>query len=155
MKHLYLGMFLAMSDVGLCSITMSMFIAKDVELGSVVAPASGTFLIINESIPLVDEAHRKRFHCKAAQLVYISKRIGMVILTAAAFLTTRVSAATKEDDGKLLRELKYLRGTQEIGLVLNGRQRITLEVFADALHAVHDGANGHGGAIARIGDESS
>ena len=39
--------------------------------------------------------------------------------------------------------LKYLRGTQEIGLVLDGRQGITLEVFADASHAVHDDAKGH------------
>ena len=78
----------------------------------------------------------------------------MDILTAVAFLTTRVTKATEEDDGKLLRVLKYLRGTQEIGLVLDGRQGITLEVFADASHAVHDDAKGHSGAIVRVDNAS-
>ena len=57
-------------------------------------------------------------------------------------------------DCKLLRVLKYLRGTPEIGLVFNVRQGITLEVFADASHAVHDDAKGHSGAIARLGNAS-
>ena len=73
---------------------------------------------------------------KVAQLLYLGKRIMMEILTAVAFLTARVTKTTKQDDGKFLRVLMYLRGTPEIGLVLNGRQLITLEVFADASHAV-------------------
>ena len=47
-------------------------------------------------------------------------------LTAVESLTTRVTKATEEDDGKPIRVLKYLRGTPDIGLVLDGRQRIAL-----------------------------
>ena len=58
---------------------------------------------------------------------------------------------TEDDDGKLLRVRKYLRGTPEISAVKDGREKIALEVFADASHVVHDVARGHSGAIARIG----
>ena len=39
--------------------------------------------------------------------------------------------------------LKYLRGTPDIGLVLDGRNEIALEVSADASHVVHDDVKGH------------
>ena len=48
----------------------------------------------------------------------------MDILTAIAFLATRVTKATVEDDSKLLRELKHFCGTQEISFVLDGSQGI-------------------------------
>ena len=91
-KHSYLGMSLDMSVVGVCSITMPMFITdvlKDVELGSVVTPASSTLFMIYKNSPLLEENHRKRFHSKVAQLLYLGKIIRMDILTAVAFLTTR------------------------------------------------------------------
>ena len=50
--------------------------------------------------------------------------------------------------------LKYLSGAPEIGLVMDGRQEIRLEEFADASSAVHDDAKGHSGAVARIFDAS-
>ena len=107
---------LDMSEVGVCSITMPTFIAellKDVELGSVVTPASGTLFMMNEISPLLDEIRRKRFHSKVAQLLYLGKRIRMDILTAVAFLKTRVTKATEEDGGKVLR--KYARDRSSIG----------------------------------------
>ena len=69
MKKSYLGMSLDMSEVEVCSITMSMFIAevlKDVDLGSVSTPASVTLFMVNESSPPLDEVRRKRFHSKVA-----------------------------------------------------------------------------------------
>ena len=78
----------------------------------------------------------------------------MDILTAVAFLTTRVTKATEEGYGKLLMVLNYRCGRQEIGLVLDSWQGITLEVFTYASHAVHDDAKDHSGAIARIGNAS-
>ena len=74
----------------------------------------------------------------------------MSILTAVAFLTTRVTKTAEDDDGKLLEVLKYLRGTPDIGLVLKSRELIALGAFVDVLHAVPNGAKVRGGAIARI-----
>ena len=50
---------------------------------------------------------------------------------ADTFLTTRAIKAAKEDDGKLLWATKHLRGNPDISLVLNGRDGLVLEVFAD------------------------
>ena len=80
-KHSYLVMSLDMSDVGQCSITMSIITAevlKDVELGSVVTPVSGTLFMTNESSPLLDETRRKRLHSKVAHLLYLGKRIRII-----------------------------------------------------------------------------
>ena len=71
----------------------------------------------------------------------------MDILTAVAFLTASVTKATEEDDGKHLRVLNYLRGAPDVGLVLDGREGIALEVFPDASRALHDDAKGHSEAI--------
>ena len=57
--------------------------------------------MINKSSSLLDEDRRKRFHSMVAQLLYLGKRIRMDTLTAVAFLITRVTKTTEEDDGKL------------------------------------------------------
>ena len=74
------------------------------QLGSVGTPASGTLFVINESSPLPAEACSKRFHNKMARLFYLCERNMIDILTEVAFLTTRVTEATKEDDDRLLHE---------------------------------------------------
>ena len=102
-------------------------------------PASGTLFIfmINASSPLLDETRRKRFHSKVSRLLSLGRRFRMNILTAVAFLK-------EEGDGRLLRVLKYYRGTQEIGLVLDGRHGV-------ALYTLY---KGHSGAVASVGNPS-
>ena len=48
-------------------------------------------------------------------------------------------------------KLKYLRGTRDLGLVLDGREGLGVLVWADASHAVHPDAKGHNGTIVRVG----
>ena len=76
----------------------------------------------------------------------------MDILSAVAFLTTRLAKATEEGHGKLLGMLNYLLGISDIGLVLDCREGIALEVFTDASHAVHDDAKGRSGTTSRKGN---
>ena len=64
------------------------------------------YFVINESSPLLEKTRRKRFHGKVVQLLYLSKWIRMDILTAVAFLSTRVTKVTEANDDKLLRVLK-------------------------------------------------
>jgi len=152
--HSYLGMSIDMSKDGICVLTMPMFVAeviKDVPVGSAVSPAGGTLYIQNENSELLAESDRKIFHSMVAKLLYLGKRVRGDILTAVAYLTTRVTKATKEDQSKLLRVLKYLRDTKEMGHVLDGRDGIELQVFADASHAVHTDAKGQSGAVERLG----
>ena len=99
-----------MSKYRICFTHMPMFIAyvlKDVELESVVTPVSGVLFMIGKDNSLLEATHRKRFHSKVVQLLYLGKRIRMNILIAVTLLTTRVTKAIEEDDGRLLMMLKY------------------------------------------------
>ena len=77
-------------------------------------PVFGTLFATNESSSLLDEARRKRFRSKVVQLLYLDKGIRVDILIAVAFLTTKVTKNTEKDGDKLLRVLKYIRGTPSI-----------------------------------------
>ena len=68
-KRSYQEISLDMPEAGMCAIAMPMFITvvlREDKFGDVVTPASDTFIVINESSPVLDEAHRKRFHSKVA-----------------------------------------------------------------------------------------
>jgi hypothetical protein len=54
-----------------------------------------------------------RFHSLVAKLLYLGKR-SRDILTTVAFLSTRVLKATEEDWKKLVKLVRYLRGTERL-----------------------------------------
>jgi hypothetical protein len=53
-----------------------------------------------------------------AKLLYLGKRSRPDILTTVAFLSTRVLKATEEDWKKLVKLVRYLRGTERLGIRL-------------------------------------
>lgn len=57
-------------------------------------------------------------HHVVAQLIFMSKRSRRDIHTEASILTTRVKRPDVNDQGKLKRMLKYLKGTKYIKLKL-------------------------------------
>ena len=56
---------------------------------------------------LLGEPRRKRFHNKLAQLLYLGRRIRIGIMTAVAFLTTRITKAAEDGEGKLQRAFEF------------------------------------------------
>ena len=58
------------------------------------------------------------FHTNVAKLLFLAKQVRPDILTAVSFLCTRVSQPDKDDERKLNRVIKYLRGTKGIPLTL-------------------------------------
>ena len=137
------------------SITMHHFIDNvlaDMNVFGVAAsPATEELFSVDEAIQLLPEVRRKCFHSKVAQLLYLCKRVRPDMLTATVFLTTRVTKATEEDMSKLERLPKYLRGTKDLGLVLDGREGLGMLAWVDASYAAHPDAKGHNGTIMRIG----
>ena len=89
----------------------------------------------------------KWFHSKMAQILFLSKKIKV---NAVAFLKTRVTKTTEDDDKMLPRMLKYLCGAQKTSLVLDCTQGTALRVFAGAPHTIHDNANIHSGGDVKI-----
>lgn len=91
---------------------------------------------ISASNSLLAKAEKKQFHTIVAKLLYLAKRARPDILTAVAFLTSRVLNPTSEDDRKLKRVLRFLAGTRSDVLTL--RKDFDYPVaYCDASYGVH------------------
>ena len=66
----------------------------------------------------VSEEVRVWFHRIVAMILYLSKRSRPELLTAISYLATRVTKCDSDDVDKLIRPIRYIRGTREMGLVL-------------------------------------
>jgi hypothetical protein len=73
------------------------------------------------------------------------------MLTAVSFLTKRVINPTEEDLRKLFRAIRYLRGSRELGIVLEPGNHISLYAFIDASYGVHTDMRGHSGCVVGVG----
>eukprot|EP01037_Dinobryon_pediforme_P019075 gene19075-19430_t len=77
----------------------------------------------------------------------MAKRARPDILTAVAFLTTRVQLATEQDWNKLERIIQYLNGTKDLALYLNANDGIIVNSFIDASFACHPDGKSHTGEM--------
>ena len=78
---------------------------------SAVTPAALHLFDTNDDCANLDKARSDNFYHVVAKLLYLSKQARPDIETAVAFLCTHVTKADKDDWKKLMRVLKYLRGT--------------------------------------------
>ena len=108
--HSYLGMTFNFEDPVAAKITMEGYVddylkAYDVT-GTAVTPAINDLFKVSGS-PELSADEREKFHSQVAKLLYLAKRTRPNILTAIAFLSSRVSCATEADKRKLERVNKY------------------------------------------------
>jgi hypothetical protein len=96
----------------------------------------------------------KIFHSRVAKLAYLARRVRPDILTAIAFLSTRVQSATDEDWSKLDRVLKYLNGCPHLGIVLCAPDGLQVSAEIDASYAVHDDFKSQSGVVISFGRHS-
>jgi hypothetical protein len=155
----YLGMKFDYTMPGVCKITMDSMIEEILQehgvQGVASTPANPELYQVEESSPEnpdLNKEEREKFHGTVQKLLYLSKRVRPDLLTAVAFLTTRVSAPTAKDSGKLSRLLKYLNGSSKMGIRLgSGKNPITITSYVDASHAVHPDMKGHTGIVTTLG----
>jgi len=86
-----------------------------------------------------------------AKLLYVSQRARPDIALLIAFLCTRVTRCTTEDEGKILRVLHFLNGTLDDELILSADQLGTLTTWVNASYAVHQDMKSHTGACQSLG----
>ena len=157
----HLGMHYVYDGQGQVDITMIPFtqqlVNKFPEIGDDIAPTPHTanlFKIDKESILLSDD-ERERFHSAVQSCLYLSIRTRPDIACAVNHLTGRVSkgVANCNDRVKLIRVLKYLNGTLELGIRLGGNKNgeVELTSFADASYGVHPDARSQTGIFISIG----
>jgi hypothetical protein len=114
--------------------------------------AANLFDVRDDSLsPPLDEDRRASFHTLSCQLLYLSKRCRPDILTAVSFLIKRVSCPGEDDWKKLSRTIQYLRGTQNLGIVLECDKCIQVLAYADASYGVHKDFKSHTGCVIGLG----
>ena len=83
--------------------------------------------------------------------MYTAKGTRPDILTAVAFLTTRVTDPTEQDWNKELRIAKYLFGTRDLALRLTADDGVNINSCFDASFARHPDGKSHTGQMITLG----
>jgi hypothetical protein len=111
--------------------------------GFAMTPAALHFLQVSEDSPTLKKGDKEKFYSMVQKLLYMSKRARPDILTAVIFLTTRVTSPNEEDERKLFRVLKYLRGSRDLALTITGSKDMIVSSYIDASYAIHPDGKGH------------
>jgi hypothetical protein len=119
---------------------------------SVSTPANRTLFDVDEASELLlGEDQKKVFHSVSAKLLYVSIRARVDLLLAIAFLCTRVSKCTAQDQSKLKRVLEYIKGTMDIEYTVGADDLDRLRTWVDASYAVHPDMRSHTGGAMSFG----
>ena len=158
--HEYLGMTLDYSVRGEVKVTMIPYIKDIVEKFTkhhddsekvAVTPASEHLFTVDEKATRLSVDMSIVFHNFVAKCLFATKRARPDISTAIAFLTTRVKSPDEDDWKKLVRLIRYLRGTPEMPLILKADDVAVIKWWVDGAHGVHPNMRGHTGGCVSLG----
>jgi hypothetical protein len=158
--HEYLGMTLDYSCPGKVTIRMDDYVkdilaeAPDDMAGTAATPAAEHLFTVDQDPEYLDDKTSDFFHHMTAKLLFLAKRARPDIQTAIAFLTTRVKRPDKDDYKKLSRVIKYLRGSPDLALTLEGDAAHVVKWWVDASFAVHTDMKSHTGGTMSLGKGS-
>ena len=122
---------------------------NDIE-GTAETPATKDLFVVRDGAEKLSNELREHFHTLTAKLLYLSKRVRPDILTAIAFLARRVQSPDIDDQKKLFRVVKYIRGSHELGLRLKA-DSISILAYVDASYGVHNDMRSHTGVVIGLG----
>jgi hypothetical protein len=157
--HEYLGMTLDYRVKGQVTIGMipyieevvSLFAKYDDSTSVASTPAAEHIFKINEDSPKLSPEKGTIFHHFVAKCLFATKRSRPDIAVAVAFLTTRVKSPDQDDWKKLVRMIRYLRGTPKLTLTLSAASAIVPKWWVDGSHGVHPKMRGHTGGCLTLG----
>jgi Reverse transcriptase (RNA-dependent DNA polymerase) len=153
----YLGMVLDFTLAGEAKVTMAGYTDEVLKcsgiLGTARTPGTDGLFEVRDTAPTVPEEVRVWFHRSVAMILYMAKRARPELLTAVSYLATRVTKCDGDDVDKLMRLVKYIRATRDMGMVLRpGASGIRVSLFVDASYGVHVDGRSHTGSCVVIGD---
>ena len=152
--HSYLGMTWDYTVPFEVKVTMEGFmnnLITDTKIEGIVAtPASDNLFTIRDASKLELE-DSQWYHTQVAKLLYLAKRTRPDILLAVSFLTTRVQSPDEDDMNKLIRVLKYLNGSKDLGIVLRADKPFVVHAYIDASYGVHDDGKSHSALAITLG----
>lgn len=159
-RHEYLGAMWDFTQEGEVNVSMDRYVDTLLQEsgvdGTATTPAKDElFERVGEDGGQVDPPTREWFHSLVARLLYLAKILRRECLTAVAYLSTRVTCATRGDVEKLRRLVRYLRPTRTLGLRLRvGERGVCVTAAADAAYAVHSDRKSHTGGALMVGGGS-
>jgi hypothetical protein len=113
-------------------------------------PATANLQVPRDGSPPIDKS---KYLSLVMALMYLGRFTRPDILHTVSYLATRSSNPTEDDYQKLIRVLKYLSGSDNVGLVFkkNNSGKFVPEIWCDASHAGHPDGYGHAGIIISFG----
>jgi hypothetical protein len=155
----HLGMTLDFTVPGEVKITMipcvkeiiKLFAEHDKSLSHANTPAAEHLFKVNEDAICLDEREATVFHNFVAKCLFLTKRARPDISTAVAFLATRVKGSDEDDWKKLVRMIRYLRGSVDLPLILRADSVPIPKWWADGSHTAHPNMRGHSGGCMSLG----
>ncbi|KAI2510045.1 Reverse transcriptase (RNA-dependent DNA polymerase) [Fragilaria crotonensis] len=157
LEHSFLGMKIRYTGKGTAVITMKQYLEEALsECGmdivhKATTPAQRNLFDVNENSPPLEKTEGIIFHSVCAKLLYVSLRARVDILLPIAFLCTRVTKSTQQDQSKLKRVLEYLKGHMDDEYVLGADDMGRLRTWVDAAFAVHPDMKSHTGGVISFG----
>jgi hypothetical protein len=118
------------------------------------SPAAEHIFKVREEAPKLSEEMAKIFHNFIARLLFVCKRGRPDIMEPVSFGTKRVRSPDEDDWRKLVRVVRYLRGTLDMVLTLGGAEGEEDKIvrwWVDGAHGVHQNMRGHTGGTASLG----
>lgn len=90
------------------------------------------------------------FHSEVAKVLFIAKRVRMMLLPAVSVLASKVTKATREDRYRLDRVFGYLMASRLMTMRFHCGGSVNLEAYVDASWGVHDDCHGRTGIVLMI-----
>lgn len=153
-EYTYLGMYVRKRGGEMCLSCKKYIqdIIHDRKLKKYATPALDDLFKHEEDDEKLSKEEAEDFHSMIAKMLYISVRIRVDILLAAAYLATRVSCPTRRDGEKLLRVLGYLSAKPHVEVRINGNSLPTIEAYVDASFGSHVNKKSHTGIFVTLGE---
>ena len=137
------------------NITMLDYINEILEcLDKAESKASGTKLsagplnlfVVDEDCEKLSKEKSETFHKILAKMLFATKRAQLNTNTDISYLTTRVREPDQINCLKMVNPLNYVRGTNDIPLILSTDKNRMHKCHIDVSYAVHPNMRGHTGS---------
>ena len=157
-KHIeYLGMELDYSKIGEVTFDMPKHLGSILQTatsdmaGTAETPAANHLFEIRPDAKPLPIEKQDLFRTLIAKILFVACRSRPDLKLALSFLTTRVKNPDMDDYRKLVRLVRYIRGTMHLKLTLKASSMDTVRWWIDAAYGVHKDMRGHSGGMMSMG----
>lgn len=139
-----------LSQKGMLSKLVDTYLSDKRERSAATPAENNLFDTSVDDRPLSEKDRKTLLSCVMA-LMYLARLTRPDILLAVTFLASRVHCATEGDKNKMMRILKYLKGSTQKKVIINCKD-FAMKSYCDASYGTHNDGKSHTGYLYTIGD---